>query len=58
MGTIWQDIRYGLRMLLKSPSVSIVATIALVAGVLYLLTRKAAFSDLPSAIQQEEVVAA
>src|SRR5207302_5674766 len=33
MGTIWQDIRYGLRMLLKSPSVSVVATIALAIGI-------------------------
>ena len=33
MGTIWQDIRYGLRILLKSPSVSIVATIALALGI-------------------------
>ena len=33
MGTIWQDIRYGLRMLLKSPSVSVVATIALALGI-------------------------
>jgi putative ABC transport system permease protein len=33
MGTIGQDIKYGLRMLLKSPSVSIVATIALALGI-------------------------
>src|SRR5205807_4750803 len=33
MGTIWQDISYGLRMLLKSPSVSVVATIALALGI-------------------------
>jgi len=33
METIWQDIRYGARMLLKAPSVSIVATIALALGI-------------------------
>ncbi len=33
MGTFWQDIRYGIRMLLKAPSVSIVATIALALGI-------------------------
>ncbi len=32
METLFQDIRYGLRMLLKAPSVSIVATIALALG--------------------------
>ena len=33
MQTFWQDIRYGVRMLLKAPSFSIVATIALALGI-------------------------
>src|SRR5215510_7838442 len=33
MNTFLQDVRYGLRMLLKAPSVSIVATIALALGI-------------------------
>lgn len=33
MEMFWQDIRYGIRMLLKAPSVSIVATIALALGI-------------------------
>src|SRR4026209_100 len=33
METLWTDIRYGIRMLLKAPSVSIVATIALALGI-------------------------
>src|SRR6266540_790698 len=33
METFWQDIRYGIRMLLKAPSFSIVATIALALGI-------------------------
>jgi putative ABC transport system permease protein len=33
MEIFWQDIRYGIRMLLKAPSISIVATIALALGI-------------------------
>jgi putative ABC transport system permease protein len=33
MEIFWQDIRYGVRMLLKAPSISIVATIALALGI-------------------------
>src|SRR5258706_9664619 len=33
METLWQDIRYGIRLLLKAPSFSIVATIALALGI-------------------------
>ena len=33
MEMLWQDIRYGIRMLWKAPSVSIVATIALALGI-------------------------
>ena len=33
METLWQDIRYGMRMILKSPSLSLVAIVALALGI-------------------------
>ncbi|MEP6922541.1 MAG: ABC transporter permease [bacterium] len=33
MENLWQDIRYGMRMLVKAPSISIVATMALALGI-------------------------
>ena len=32
MGTMFQDIRYGIRMLLKNPAMTLVATLTLALG--------------------------
>ena len=56
MNNLIQDIRFGLRMLLKSPSVSIVATIALALGMLGFRTDYDQSGQLPKGTESAQGV--